>query len=274
VGKIIEEPSSSLVAVGVESDMAQDQQTLSIVCLALIAITRLAVFPLTALAEELKNEVDQLLNQGIPDVLQLLKEEETVSIASRYEQPISQAPSNVHVITDKDIHHSGATDLPTILRRVPGIEIMQVTGADFIVTRWLSEFANASYQQITQTFVGAGRRGAPTWKVNAELRGEWDNGLSSEATVHYVTAARYPGIETYQTLAPFGATGQKSRVDGYTLLNLRGAHRFWKQQTARGYVRDAEVAVSAFKSLNDKHKEHPLGYFIGSRVMGWLTVRF
>jgi hypothetical protein len=26
--------------------------------------------------------------------------------------------------------------------------------------------------------------------------------------------------------------------------------------------------------LNDKHKEHPLGDTIGSRVMGWLTVRF
>ena len=34
--------------------------------------------------------------------LELLKEEETVSIASRYEQPISQASSNVYVITDED----------------------------------------------------------------------------------------------------------------------------------------------------------------------------
>jgi hypothetical protein len=244
--------------------MAQDQHILSIVCLALIAITLLAVFPLTALAEERKNEVDQPLNQGIPDVLQLLKEEETVSIASRYEQPISQAPSNVYVITDEDIRHSGATDLPTILRRVRGIEIMQVTGVDFIVTRWLSGFANASYQQIAQIFVAAGRGGAPAWKVNAGLQGEWDNGLSGETTVYYVTAATYSGIETYQTLAPFGATGPRSRVDGYTLLNLRGASRFRKQQAAGGYVRDAEVAVSAFNSLNNKHKEHPLDNTIGS----------
>jgi hypothetical protein len=244
--------------------MAQDQQTLSIVYLALIAIIRLAVFPLTALAEERKNEVDQPLNQGIPDVLQLLKEEETASIASRYEQPISQAPSNVHVNTNKDIRHSGATDLPTILRRVPGIEIMQVTGADFIVTRWLSGFANASCQQIAQTFAGAGRHGAPTWKVNAGLRGEWENGMTREVTVYYVTAATYPVIETYQTLPPFGATGLKSRVDGYSLLNLRGASKFWKQQAAGGYVRDANVAVSTFNALNNRHKEHPLDNTIGS----------
>ena len=31
---------------------------------------------------------------------------------------------------------------------------------------------------------------------------------------------------------------------------------------------------SAFNALNDKHKEHPLGDTIGSRVLGWLTVRY
>jgi iron complex outermembrane receptor protein len=70
---------------------------------------------------------------AMSEELELLKEEETVSIASRYEQPISQAPSNVYVITDEDIRRSGAPDLPTILRRVPGIEVMQMTGAEFNV---------------------------------------------------------------------------------------------------------------------------------------------
>ena len=60
--------------------------------------------------------------------------EETVSIAARHEQPISQAPSNVYVITDDDIRRSGAPDLPTVLRRIPGLEVIQVTGADFNVS--------------------------------------------------------------------------------------------------------------------------------------------
>src|SRR6476469_7349962 len=64
----------------------------------------------------------------------LYLQEETVSIASRYEQPISQAPSNVYVITEEDIRQSGAPDLPTVLRRIPGLEVMQVTGADFNVS--------------------------------------------------------------------------------------------------------------------------------------------
>ena len=149
MGKTIEKSSSELVAVGVESDMAHDQHILSIVGLALVAISIVAVFPLTALAEEPKNEVDHPLNQGIPDELQLLTEEETVSVASRYEQPISQAPSNIYVITDEDIRHSGATDLQIILRRVPGIEITQVTGAKFIATQ-VSGFGNTSYQQTVR----------------------------------------------------------------------------------------------------------------------------
>jgi iron complex outermembrane recepter protein len=63
-------------------------------------------------------------------------------------------------------------------------------------------------------------------------------------------------------------------VGSYNLLNLRGGYKFWKQKASAGYLREAEVAVSAFNALNDRHKEHPLGDTIGSRVMGWLTVRF
>jgi iron complex outermembrane receptor protein len=65
--------------------------------------------------------------------LELIKEEESVGIASRYEQPISQAPSNVYVITDEDIRQSGAIDIPTLLRRIPGMEDMQMNGTDFNV---------------------------------------------------------------------------------------------------------------------------------------------
>lgn len=70
---------------------------------------------------------------GVREELRLL-EEETVTTPIRHEQPISEAPSNVYVITDEDIRHSGAVDLPTLLRRVPGLEVMQMTGADFNVS--------------------------------------------------------------------------------------------------------------------------------------------
>ena len=98
--------------------------------LGILTIVLVAQAPLPGHTEELSTQPDQAL---IPE-LQLIKEEETVSIASRYEQPISQAPANVYVITDEDIRQSGAPDLPTVLRRIPGIEVMQTTGADFNVS--------------------------------------------------------------------------------------------------------------------------------------------
>lgn len=73
------------------------------------------------------------VEQQLQDESLYLKEE-TVSIASRYEQPISRAPSDVYVITDEDIRSSGATDVPTLLRRVPGMEVMQTNAVDFNVS--------------------------------------------------------------------------------------------------------------------------------------------
>src|SRR5436853_6972261 len=98
--------------------------------LGMMTIVCVAQAPPPGYTGEVSTPSDQAL---IPE-LELIKGEETVSIASRYEQPISQAPSNVYVITDEDIRQSGATDLPTVLRRVPGIEVMQMTGADFNVS--------------------------------------------------------------------------------------------------------------------------------------------
>ncbi|MDH5585463.1 MAG: TonB-dependent receptor, partial [Nitrospirota bacterium] len=65
--------------------------------------------------------------------LNFLKEE-TIGIAALHEQPISDSPANVYVITEEDIRRSGAIDIPTLLRRIPGLEVMQTTGADFNVS--------------------------------------------------------------------------------------------------------------------------------------------
>src|SRR5438552_6371063 len=95
------------------------------------AFSRLLVIPLClSIMPELLWAQD---TAGVKEELLLLKEE-SVSIAARHEQPISEAPSNVYVITDEDIRQSGATDIPTVLRRVPGVEVIQMTGTDFNVS--------------------------------------------------------------------------------------------------------------------------------------------
>jgi len=146
---------------------------------------------------------------------------------------------------------------------------------EFLATRWLSGFANYAYQEVGQNFTGLATRSAPRFKWNMGLRGEWENGLSGEVSYHYYGATTYPISAAFTQFAPLGGfTPPNPRVGSYNLLNLRGAYRFWQQQAAAGYTREAEVAVSVFNALNDMHKEHPLGDTIGSRVMGWLTLKF
>ncbi len=150
-------------------------------------------------------------------------------------------------------------------------------GVEFLATRWLSGFANYSYEEIGQSFSGTVRRGAPRSKVSAGVRTEWENGLSGEIGYYYVGAATYPLAQSLTLLADIpttGVTAPSDRVGGYNLLNMRAGYRFWQEKAAAGYMRDAEVAVSVFNALNDEHKEHPLGDLIGRRVMGWLTLRF
>jgi iron complex outermembrane receptor protein len=139
-------------------------------------------------------------------------------------------------------------------------------GVEFLATRWLSGFANVSYQQIGQTFTGVSRRGGPDWKANVGIRGDWDSGLNAEVAVHYVAGATYPLIEFFTALAPVLPVRPSPTVDSYTLLNLRGGYRFWHDK--------AEVAVAVYNALDDRHKEHPLGDTLGSRVMGWVTLRY
>jgi len=147
-------------------------------------------------------------------------------------------------------------------------------GIEILASSWLSGFANVSYQKIGQTFTGVFQRGAPDFKANVGVRGEWDTGLSAEGSVNYVDGSTYPLIDFFRALAPVLPTQTSPTVNNYTLLHLRGAYKFWQEKAEAGYMRDAEVAISAFNSLNDTHKEHPLGDTIGSRVMGWITVRY
>jgi iron complex outermembrane recepter protein len=147
-------------------------------------------------------------------------------------------------------------------------------GAEFLVTSWLTGFINYATVQLHQTSdlvqsQGFITRGAPPYKINAGLRGEWENGLSAEALVHHVAGASYPisnGYPFFFELCGGCFTLPVNSVPSYTLLNLRGAYRFWRDR--------AEVAVSAFNALNDRHRENPVGEVIGNRVMGWLTLRY
>ncbi|NGZ95931.1 MAG: hypothetical protein CV089_07335 [Nitrospira sp. WS110] len=147
-------------------------------------------------------------------------------------------------------------------------------GLEILVTSWLSGFANYAYQEIGQSSTGFSRRGFPHHKVNAGLRIKWSP-FTGEFLYHHVGAASYPLADAFTNLAPFfppGTVLPQEQVPAYNLLNLRLGYMVWQQQTG-DTVREAELALSVFNALNDEHREHPLGDLLGTRVMGWLTIK-
>ncbi len=147
-------------------------------------------------------------------------------------------------------------------------------GVEALMTAWLSGFANYAYEDIGQTFSGISRRGSSHHKVNAGLRGTW-NQFSGELLYHYVSGASYPLSDLFTTIGPSFPPGTilpLERIPSYNLLNLRLGWLIWQRESA-DYVREAELAVSVFNALNDNHREHPLGDLLGTRIMGWLTMK-
>lgn len=142
-------------------------------------------------------------------------------------------------------------------------------GVELLMTSWLRGFLNYAYQNTKQSFTGTLQRGGPASMVNAGLTMDWDNGVNGEIAVHYVGTATYPVRPEFAQLAGFGlippSAVPSEQVPSYTLVNLRAGYRFWHDQ--------AELAMSVYNALNDRHFEYPLGDVIGSRVMGWFTLR-
>lgn len=67
-----------------------------------------------------------------------------VTSVSRKPQQLSRITSAISVITQDDIRHSGATNIPDLLRMVPGLDVAQINGSAWeISSRGLnSQFAN------------------------------------------------------------------------------------------------------------------------------------
>jgi iron complex outermembrane receptor protein len=72
-----------------------------------------------------------------PDDLKRLSLEELlrleVSTVSRVPEPTMGVPAAVYVITQDDIRRSGATSLPEVLRRAPGLQIAQIDAARYAI---------------------------------------------------------------------------------------------------------------------------------------------
>src|SRR5664279_4835116 len=57
-----------------------------------------------------------------------------VTSVSKKEQKISRVAAAIHVISQEDIRRSGATNIPDLLRMVPGMDVAQIDGGRWAVS--------------------------------------------------------------------------------------------------------------------------------------------
>jgi len=80
------------------------------------------VFPSGGFSDEPSREL--LLFIEIPEI----------STSTKYPQSIMESPNSVSVISEEDIRLSGATNIPDLLRMVPGIHVMATSASEFNVS--------------------------------------------------------------------------------------------------------------------------------------------
>jgi iron complex outermembrane receptor protein len=78
-------------------------------------------------------------NKSLEDLMNI-----EVTSVSKKEQKLSQIASAIFVITPDDIRRSGATNIPDLLRMVPGVDVAQINGSTWEISSrgFNSQFAN------------------------------------------------------------------------------------------------------------------------------------
>src|SRR3954447_2755223 len=57
-----------------------------------------------------------------------------ITSVSKKEQSLSRAASAIHVITQDDIRRSGATNIPDLLRMVPGVDVARINANTWAIS--------------------------------------------------------------------------------------------------------------------------------------------
>lgn len=86
---------------------------------------------LAALAPLLRAQQDSadLTNRSLEDLMNI-----QVTSVSKKEQKLSRTASAIFVITQEDIRRSGATNIPDLLRMVPGMDVAQINGSTWAIS--------------------------------------------------------------------------------------------------------------------------------------------
>ena len=124
---------------------------------ALIGSVGIAVLP----AWSQQNSAD-LTSQSLEDLMNV-----QVSSVSKKEEKLSRAAAAVFVISAEDIHDSGATNIPDLLRMVPGMNVAQINANTWAISArgFNSEFSNELLVMVDGRTVYVPTFGGVFWDV-------------------------------------------------------------------------------------------------------------
>src|SRR5271154_363306 len=89
----------------------------------------LVLMVLPMLTAQAQNALPDLTALKIEDLMNV-----DVTSAGKKEQKLSQVPGALFVITTEDIRRSGTTNIPDLLRMVPGLEVAQINPSTWAIS--------------------------------------------------------------------------------------------------------------------------------------------
>lgn len=152
--------------------------------------------------------------------------ERVVVTASRYGQDPLDSPSTVSVITEEDIRLSGATNIPDLLRRVVGMDVMSLSAAqpDLSIRGFNRELSNKVLVLVDGRSVYMDLLGAVIWSHLP----------ISLAEIERIEIIRGPGSAVYGANAVTGVINIITRTpgEGRNLLQVEAGSPGYLQGTA------------------------------------------
>src|SRR5580704_11504760 len=99
----------------------------------------LALFLAVALPAQPQQKTEDLTSRSLEDLMNI-----EVTSVSKKQQKMSEVAATVFVITQEDIHRSGATNIPDLLRMVPGLDVAQINANTWAISArgFNHQFAN------------------------------------------------------------------------------------------------------------------------------------
>ena len=166
---------------------------------------------------------------ALPGGLDFLSDayERVVVTASRYGQDPLDSPSTVTVLTEEDIRMSGATNIPDLLRRVVGVDVMSMTAGEPSVSirGFNREFPNKVLVLIDGRSVYLDLFGTPMWAAVP----------ISLVEIERIEIIRGPGSAVYGANAVTGVINIITRRPG------EGGNLLFAEGGSPGYAQGAAV---------------------------------